>query len=936
MMRQTANLVIEDTTVRNGGLEIAMGIPISHVRLREDGSAESYIAYYLAGSYRYAILNDVMGNINVGADGSAFMINSEGRLMAHRDSGRVFAGESITASLGSGEDIKKVLRLMMQNQTGAAIVAGIPGRMFISYAPIRGTRWFLGIQAPRIDFIGPLRTAIFVSVMVMIGTLLFFMLIFGAALKRILALPLWAITESSGSIAQGRFEYKLPPGLTERKDEIGRLATTFVTMSEAIKLVTYDISGLINAAQAGFLHERADPVSYRGDYYLIISGINAMLDVMCSYLNAMPNALALFNENREPIYLNRAVEDILVRHGFKKYDPSLLYGILAEGAEFPEKLPGDISEERLDELFSPEGIISDICGVDLVMRDQDGENRNYTLSFKRINAAATDTACVMMILSDVTMLSRAKLEAEAASTAKSNFLANMSHEMRTPMNAIIGMTALAKSSGEMERKDYCLNKIEAASTHLLGVINDVLDMSKIEADRFELSFGEFCFEKLLQKTAMVISPRVEEKQQSFNIWIDRNIPLYLVGDDQRLTQVIMNLLSNAVKFTPERGRIKLHAQLTGEEEKLCTLRLEVSDSGIGISEEQQGRLFSSFQQADSSISRKFGGTGLGLAISKRIVEMMNGRIWVCSKPGEGSTFAFTFQAERGSGPVEELLGPGLNPEDMKILAVDDDPDVREYFMEITRQLNLHGETAGDGEEAWDMIQRQGPYDIYFVDWRLPGMDGIELSRRIKKTGSGHSSIMISAAEWNVIEKEAKEAGVDRFLSKPLFVSSVADMINQCAAAAVQSHDDEAPEKAGDFRGYCILLAEDVDINREIVEALLEPTFIEIDMAENGLEALKKFEDNPARYDMIFMDVQMPEMGGYEATRRIRAFETARSSDLTTPGRGPVPIVAMTANVFRQDIEKCLEAGMNDHIGKPLDFGEVLMKLRKYLPRRGGR
>jgi signal transduction histidine kinase/CheY-like chemotaxis protein/PAS domain-containing protein len=383
-------------------------------------------------------------------------------------------------------------------------------------------------------------------------------------------------------------------------------------------------------------------------------------------------------------------------------------------------------------------------------------------------------------------------KAQSASRAKSDFLSNMSHEMRTPMNAIIGMTLIGKSAPDIEKKDYAFDKIENASTHLLGVINDVLDMSKIEAGKFELSLVDFNIEKVIQKVVNVINFRVEEKHQLLTVNLDPKIPGNLNGDDQRLAQVVTNLLTNAVKFTSERGSIHLIARLIKEKKGLCTVQIEVKDTGIGISAEQQSRLFSSFEQAESSTSRKFGGTGLGLAISKHIVELMGGKIWFESKPGIGSTFAFTVQLERG--------------------------------------------------------------------------------------------------------KEIK--------------------------AEVVSEADKAEPGLRSFRGRRLLMAEDVDINREIVQALLEPTEIDIDCAVNGVEAVRMFGENPDKYDLIFMDLQMPDMDGYEATRKIRVMEEGQPKK--------VPIIAMTANVFKEDIEKCLQVGMNAHIGKPLDFNEVMEKLSFYL------
>ncbi|MDR1929044.1 MAG: response regulator [Treponema sp.] len=518
-------------------------------------------------------------------------------------------------------------------------------------------------------------------------------------------------------------------------------------------------------------------------------------------------------------------------------------------------------------------------------------------------------------------------EANQANQAKSVFLANMSHEIRTPMNAIIGMTTIAKSSRDIERKEYCLDKIGDASIHLLGIINDVLDMSKIEANKFELSFADFDFEKTLQKMVNVINFRIDEKHLVFTVHIDRRIPRFLHGDDQRLSQVVSNLLSNAVKFTPEGGSIRLKTELESEENGVCTIKISVADSGIGITGEQKSRLFSSFEQADSSTSRKFGGTGLGLAISKRIVEMMNGDIWVESEPGSGSTFTFRVRIKRGQQLQESLLGPGVSWKNLRVLAVDDEDYIREYFGEISERLEFSLQTAAGGEEALSLIDKNGPYDIYFVDWKMPGMDGIELSRRIKSRGGKSVVIMISSAQWTSIESEAKTAGVDKFLSKPLFPSAIADCMSRCLGQDMLMADAGAkPEQMDNFEGRRMLLAEDVEINREIVLSLLAPTSLAIDCVENGAEAVRIFTEGPEKYDLIFMDVQMPEMDGYEATRRIRAWE----ADHKSPGGARIPIIAMTANVFREDVEKCLAAGMNAHVGKPLDLDEVLTALRKYL------
>jgi signal transduction histidine kinase len=387
-----------------------------------------------------------------------------------------------------------------------------------------------------------------------------------------------------------------------------------------------------------------------------------------------------------------------------------------------------------------------------------------------------------------TRLEAALVLAQEASKAKSNFLSNVSHEMRTPLNAITGMTTIGKKAQEPLRKDYAFGKIEDASKHLLGIINDVLDISKIEAGKFEMSLAEFNVETLLRKIVDVNMPRIEEKRLNFTLSVDEKIPSALVGDDQRLAQVITNFLSNAVKFTPEGMDIRIEAVLEGEDVAVCWVRFSVADSGIGISEEQQKRVFTPFEQAENDTTRKYGGTGLGLPISKHIVEQMGGCVELTSELGKGAVFSFTI-------PLEIA-------------------------------------TASTGN------------------------------------ASAKASTMPS------------------------------------------------------FEGFRILMAEDIEINREIVAALLEPTEIQIDFAVNGAEAVRIVAEAPGRYDVILMDVQMPEMDGLQATRAIRAIGTAKTST--------VPIIAISANAFSEDIEKCLQAGMNAHLSKPLDVDALMERLGEFL------
>ena len=540
-------------------------------------------------------------------------------------------------------------------------------------------------------------------------------------------------------------------------------------------------------------------------------------------------------------------------------------------------------------------------------------------------------AGIMGISRDITVRKSIEDEARAASHAKSDFLSNMSHEIRTPLNAIIGMINIGMSTEDIEKKNYCFRRADSASKHLLGLINDVLDMSKIEADKFALSYSEIDFERMLMNITDVTNVSADEKGQNFVVNLYKNVPAYIESDELRLSQVITNLLTNAIKFTPEKGTVILNIDKSEETDDYVTLRIEVIDSGIGISKEQQEKLFTSFSQADTDISKKFGGTGLGLAISKRIIELMGGEIWVESELGKGAKFIFTIKVKKIAEKLRTKLLSNVEVENLHILAVDDSSETREYFVHVMEALKIPCDVAGGGAEALEMIKNteDKPYNIFFIDWQMPDMNGIELTKKIKEIkGSNSIVIMISVVDWNTIEKEAIAAGVNHFISKPLFPSALINAINICIGVELKDEANDAhsrkSKKFYNFSNYTIMIAEDVEINREIMNAILEDTNISIDYAENGKIAVSLFCENPEKYNLILMDINMPEMDGYEATRQIRTLDLPRAND--------IPILAMTANVFKEDIEKCIMSGMDDHTGKPVDAVALLGLLDKYLTR----
>jgi len=592
-----------------------------------------------------------------------------------------------------------------------------------------------------------------------------------------------------------------------------------------------------------------------------------------------------------------------------------------------EMLFGKKTYERVRNEIWPKAFADGVIEIELPLIHKSGNIRIFSFLGIVIDIKG-ESPQLATIGTDITDLVDAKETAETVSKAKSEFLARMSHEIRTPMNAIIGMTGIAQESSEPERKEYCLDKISSASKHLLGVINDILDMSKIEANKFEISTSEFDFEKMLMNITNMVGFRMDEKSHNFVVNFDPNISHSIISDEQRLSQVIVNLLSNAVKFTPERGTISLYIKCLEENNSQIKLRFTISDTGIGISPEQQSKLFGSFEQADGSISRRFGGTGLGLAISKRIVELMGGQISIESTINQGTNVIFDIIAGKGTKKEHTAISKKIDRENLRILAVDDSSATRDYFDHLMRRLGINYNVAKSGNDALTMIetaaQDGNPYNFFFVDWMMPEMDGIELASIIKERMPEEAVvIMISAARWSDIESIATAAGIDGFIAKPLFPSALIDCINNCLGA-ITDKDKKMYEsqKHFDFSGCNLLLVEDVEVNREIVAALLENTNINIDVAENGTEAVEKFSANSEKYDLIFMDIHMPVKDGYEATKEIRAGSQARAWQ--------IPIIAMTANAFKEDVDRCIACGMNDHISKPIDRSIMLDKMRIWI------
>ncbi|EOS22853.1 hypothetical protein C806_03474 [Lachnospiraceae bacterium 3-1] len=508
--------------------------------------------------------------------------------------------------------------------------------------------------------------------------------------------------------------------------------------------------------------------------------------------------------------------------------------------------------------------------------------------------------------------------------AKSEFLSSMSHDIRTPMNAIIGMTEIAlKNIDDPDRLVDCLGKVKLSSKHLLGLINDVLDMSKIESGKMTLNMNQMSLKETMDDIVNIMQPQVKAKNQFFDIFIQSIKSENVFCDSVRLNQVLLNLLSNAGKFTPEGGRIdvRLYQEDSPQGEEYVRTHFIVEDNGIGMSEEFQRKIFDSFEREDTDQVTKIMGTGLGMSITKAIVDLMKGSIELESEQGKGSKFHITLDLKKSDVDERDMMLPHWD-----VLVVDDNEQLCTSAVSNLQELGVHTEWSLDGRQAVRMIGdrhlQNNDYDFVLVDWKMPNMNGIEVVREMRNVTDGNKipAFLISAYDWSELEDEVDASEIEGFISKPLFKSTLYLYLKKYMEGV--SEEEEAEEEEIDFEGKHVLLAEDIDVNWEFISEILSSVGLILDRAENGKECLEMFEASDIGfYDAILMDIRMPVMNGYDATVAIRALERSDNG---------LPIIAMTADAFSDDAQHCLEVGMNAHIAKPIDLKECMRTLQTYL------
>ena len=765
------------------------------------------------------------------------------------------------------------------------------------------------------------------NILLLIFAIILFISIFiSSVISRTITRPLRRLHEGTEEITKGNLDYKVG---TPSPDEVGQLSRAFDEMTtnlkksreeledysrnleEKIEVRTRELSDINQDLEKEIIERKQ-----------IEETLNKSQQELTSVFKSSPESLIYHDEQGTILKINPRFTEVF------GYTLNELEGRnINEGMIFPRDKTKEESNKITQTVFE-KGLVR----IETIRKKKDGTLFPVVISASPIIIKGKSKG-IIAIYSDITKeklaekeIIKAKKEAELANQAKSAFLASMSHEIRTPMNAIIGMGELMKNTTlNDEQKEY-LDMLRISADNLLNVINDVLDISKIESGHIEIEKIEFNLWELIESIGVTLGIKASQKKLELLCYSNPDVPQYVMGDPTRLRQILINLAGNSLKFT-EKGEIAINVKILKREDEKVSLHFTVKDTGIGIPKEKQAKIFESFSQVDSSTTRKYGGTGLGLSICKQLAELMGGKIWVESEVSKGSTFHFTLPSvvvEKPEGREEKIESPEIK--NLRVLIVDDNYTNRMILREIVSLWGALPKEAEDGSSALEelkfAIDRSKPYQLILSDKNMPGMDGFELIKKIREIPEHKKVpiIILSSDRGESDLKKIKELSISDFILKPvrrsrLYNAIVKVIVKETSKSVVKKYDIGSAIKDKLFK---VLLAEDNLINQKLTVRLLEKQGWQISVANNGNEVLNLLDKN--KFDFILMDVQMPEMDGIEATREIRKREEETGKH--------VPIIALTANAFKEDKKKCLEAGMDEYATKPIKINEIFSVIEK--------
>ena len=898
--------------------------------------------YLVAGS-DYCVLSSIINSLTVSPDSTAFIVSNYGRYMVHNDIAAVlqrrnmFAAERIA---GNAEIFGKILRGMNLREHGIVQFYSDGSQRFLSFAPVAGTHWNLVIETSRDEFIETIYQSVMRNMQFAILLLVALVAIANLFIVRLVSRPLQAITGHVQQLSEGSFKQLLPQKMFRRNNEITQLAEAFNSMSGSLEGVIGDIEAIVRATGSGELDARVNVSALKGDFLKIAEGINDSLDLVCSYLHAIPEAVALFSEKREMLFRNAAMAEFLRELEMEPSDPGLLEKIIGGGADSGEAL-----DPRVAAIFDPGEPFTRPFSANIAMRGPAGtawpaawpatepapalvrDFGNFDMQIQRVGKEAAGhgpkamSLCIVMTLNNVTDLANAKLEAETANRSKSNFLASMSHEIRTPMNAITGMAELLLRLELSEEAKGYAQDIKQSGSNLISIINDILDFSKIEAGKLEIVCAQYRLASLINDTVNIILMRLAEKPIRFYTNIDGKIPNSLFGDEVRLRQILLNLLSNAAKYT-DRGHISLsitvdgekNAQMDGQEEKTW-LRIVVADTGKGIKPEDMEKLFGEFVQVDMKKNRGIEGTGLGLAITKQLCAAMGGDVGVESKYGKGSVFTALIPQGIAS---REPFAAVENAQGKKTLVYEGRAAYASSARWSLENMGVPHVVATTQEEFSEALARE-EWSFVFAGFGL--YEKVKQALEQKAPGGGALPQVVLTTEFG---EDAHIPNV-RFISQPVLSLSVANVLNGKADSRDYYKNPSAHGSIRySFPGARLLVVDDIVTNLKVAEGLLAPYLAAVDTCLNGMQAVQKATSG--NYDMIFMDHMMPEMDGIEATEAIRAWEKEQGA------QRQIPIIALTANAVVGMKEMFLQKGFSDFLAKPIDVSKLDEMLNRWIAR----